>query len=398
MIVPDNQYFILAVQLTQPERFREIFGEAIVKSAYVDMTRDIQRLSEILLQKYQCYGSISSAYFGRWYRLFGPKVALMSFDMAEQIPLLQEVGAARMHELLIANFGQATGSRQDFRLLILPAPELLDEKSINQVIDDAFKLIAGASLFLHGNEVKGILQRLIEQDQLQSYFQPIFSLADQEIVGYEALTRGPADSGFYTADALFTAARQFGMTQTLEFACLKQAINWLTAIPKHLWISVNLGPDLFMSDEFQQYLSSPYIKPLLSRIVFELTEHLPIESAVKLHSVMAEFRHTGLKLSLDDTGCGFFDMTTVEELRPVIVKLCITVISRIGRKDGIEREMSKTIQAITALGGLTLGEGVENVYQAEVLKQCGATLVQGNLFGLPKPAKELFLTESERGD
>ncbi|SDY41780.1 EAL domain-containing protein [Nitrosomonas sp. Nm33] len=393
MTVPGNQRFILAVQLTQPERFREIFGEAIVKFAYVDMTYDIQLLSEVLLQKYQCYGSIASSYFGRWYRVFSPKASLMSFDMAEQIPLLQEVGTAKMHELLITNFGQATGSRQNFRLLILPAPELLDEKSINQAIDDALKLVADASLLLHGNQTREILQRLIEQDQLQCYFQPIFSLADQKIVGYEALSRGPADSVFYTADALFTAARQFGMTQALEFACLKQAINWLTDIPKHLWISVNLGPDLFMSDEFQQYLSSPHIKPLLSRIVFELTEHLPIESAVKLHSVMADFRNNGLKLSLDDTGCGFFDMTTVEELRPAIVKLCITVISRIGRKDGVEQEMSETIRAITALGGLTLGEGVENAYQAEVLKQCGATLVQGNLFGLPKPAKELFLTE-----
>ncbi len=154
MTVPNDQYFILAVQLTQPERFREIFGEAIVKFAYGDMTRDIQRLSEILLQKYQCYGSITSAYFGRWYRIFGPKVSLMSFDMAEQIPLLQEIGAARMHQLLITNFGQATGSRQDFRLLILPAPESLDDKSINQVIDDALKLVPDASPLWHGNETK----------------------------------------------------------------------------------------------------------------------------------------------------------------------------------------------------------------------------------------------------
>lgn len=395
MTAPNDQRFILVVQLNQLERFQEIFGEAIAKLAYADMTRDIQRLSEILLQKYQCYGPITSAYFGRWYRVFGPKVVLMPFDMSEQIPLLQEVGAAKMHELLITNFGQATGSRQDCRLMILPAPECLDDKSVNRVIDHALELVPDTNPALHGNETRELLQLLIEQDQLQCYFQPIFSLADQEIVGYEALSRGPVDSVFYTADALFTAARQFGMTHALEFACLKQAINWLVYIPQHLWISVNLGPELFMSYEFQQYLSNPHIKSSLSRIVFELTEHLPIESAVKLHTVMRDFRNTGLKLSLDDTGCGFFDMTTVEELRPAIVKLCITVISRIGRKDGVEREMSETIRAITALGGMTLGEGVENAQQAEVLKQCGATLVQGNLFGLPKPAKELFLTENK---
>lgn len=394
MIVND-QRFILAVQLNQPEHFREIFGEAIVKFAYADMTRDIQLLSEILLQKYQFYTPVTSTYFGRWYRVFGPKTALISFDMSEQLPLLQEVGAARMHELMITNFGQATGSRQDFRLMILPAPAYLDDSSINQAIDNVLNQLPEASLLLHGEETRELLQILIEQDQLQSYFQPIFSLTDQKIVGYEALSRGPADSVFCTADALFTAARQFGMSQTLEFACLRRAINWLDSIPEHFWISVNLGPQLFISYEFQQYLSDPHIKTLLPRIIFELTEHLPIESAVKLHTVMRDFQHTGLKLSLDDTGCGFFDMTTVEELRPEIVKLCITVISHIGRKDGVEREMTETIRAITALGGLTLGEGVENTLQAEVLKQCGATLVQGNLYGLPKPAEELFLTGSK---
>lgn len=390
----NDQRYVLAIQLNQPDRFQEIFGEAVVKFAYADMTRDIQRLSEILLQKYQCYGSVTSAYFGRWYRLFGEKATLMSFDMSEQIPLLQEVGAAKMHELLVTNFGQATGSRQDFRLLILPAPAYLDVKSINQAIDNALKFPLDTDLLSHGSETKELLQLLIEQDQLQCYFQPIFSLAGQEIVGYEALSRGLADSVFYTADALFTAARQFGMTQALEFACLKRAIDWLTHIPDHLWISVNLGPDLFMSSQFQQYLSSPDIIPLLPRVVFELTEHLPIESAVKLHAVLNELRNARFKLSLDDTGCGFFDMTTVEELRPEIIKLCITVISRIGRKDGVEQDISRTIQAITQLGGITLGEGVENAYQAEVLKQCGATLAQGNFFGLPKPANELFPARS----
>jgi len=98
-----------------------------------------------------------------------------------------------------------------------------------------------------------------------------------------------------------------------------------------------------------------------------LTEHLPIESAVRLNKTIAQFRTSGIQLSLDVTGCGFFDLSTVEELRPEIVKQCITVISRIGRSTEIEKEMRNTIRTITELGKITLGEGVENAYQAEVL-------------------------------
>lgn len=292
----------------------------------------------------------------------------MPFDMLEQIPVLQAVGTAEMHALLLENLGQATGSRQDFRILILPAPENTHPASIDQAIDLALLAPPKVNPVLHGTETQALLQDLIERDRLECHFQPICSLADQTIVGYEALTRGPADSALHSADALFTAAHQFGMTQALEFACLKRTFDWLPRIPSHFWISVNLGPGLFMSSLLQQYLANPVITPLLSRVVFELTEHLPIESAVRLHVTLNELRRTQFRLSLDDTGCGFFDMTTAEELRPEIIKLCITVISRIGRKDGVEREISRTIQAITRLGGITLGEGVEHAYQADALR------------------------------
>jgi EAL domain-containing protein (putative c-di-GMP-specific phosphodiesterase class I) len=106
------------------------------------------------------------------------------------------------------------------------------------------------------------------------------------------------------------------MTQLLEFTCLKRAIDWLPFIPEPFWISVNLGPDLFMSSEFQHYVTSLQIMPLLPRVVFELTEHLPIESAVKLHAVLKELRSARFKLSLDDTGCGFFDMRPLKNCVP----------------------------------------------------------------------------------
>lgn len=68
-----DQRYIFVVQLDQPEQFEAIFGEAIVKFAYADLTRDLQQLSENLLQKYQLFGPIVTEYFGRWFRLFGPK-------------------------------------------------------------------------------------------------------------------------------------------------------------------------------------------------------------------------------------------------------------------------------------------------------------------------------------
>jgi EAL domain-containing protein (putative c-di-GMP-specific phosphodiesterase class I) len=372
-----------------PDRFQQLFGSAIVQLAHADLTHGIEQICGPLLRRHQCFSEVISPGFGRWYRVFGAKASVMTVDMQEQIPVLQETGAARIRDLLIGCFGQASGSRLNFSFVITEAPESLDSQSIHQIIEQALHAVPGP--FQLQPAITGeAVQTLIARGELLSYFQPIVALKDEKIVGYEALTRGPLGTPLHEADPLFGAARQFGLTEELELACLKQAISWLAFIPEPLWISVNLGPKLFMSSEFRQYLLNPAIKPVLSRVVFELTEHLPIESAVRLHATVAGFLDEGIRLSLDDTGCGFFDLTTVEELRPEIVKLCITVVSRIGRSEDIEREIRATIKEVARLGGLTLGEGVEFLYQVEALKQYGAILAQGNFFGIPRPAGEIF--------
>ncbi|MGR9072937.1 MAG: EAL domain-containing protein [Gammaproteobacteria bacterium] len=386
----NDENYILAIRLKHPERFREIFGETIAELAHEDLTHCIQKLSETLLQRYRLQGPVASTSFGRWHVLFSAKASRMNPDMSEQIPLLREVGAAKMRELLTNNLGQATGCRQEYHFLILPAPGRAAEKSIERAIDRALADAGVADDRMPDKDSIERLGALIDDGGLQCVFQPVVSLAAEKVVGYEALTRGPDGTPFQSADVLFTAARRGGLTRKIEMACLEMALKWLPDIPSQFWISVNLGPDLLTSEEFRRHIEHPDILPLLPRVVFELTEHLPLESAVRLRDALEGLKEKGLRLSLDDTGCGFFDLTTVRELRPEIVKLCITVISRIGRSDGVEREMYKTIQSISRMGGITLGEGVEREEQAQVLKRCGAALAQGNLYGIPLPAETLF--------
>ena len=123
------------------------------------------------------------------------------------------------------------------------------------------------------------------------------------------------------------------------------------------------------------------------------TDHAAVNQAIDA-ALRDSFRtlHDGrLRLSLDDTGCGFFDLKTVETMRPEVVKLCITVISRININPGIEAEMQDTVQAVNRLGGLVLGEGVENAQQADVLTRCGAAHAQGYFYSRPRPANKLFV-------
>ncbi|MEC4749726.1 EAL domain-containing protein [Methylomicrobium sp. Wu6] len=383
-----SHYYVFAVQLKDPEHIRAVFGSAVVQVAHADITRGIEQFCGPLLSRYQVDGEVILPVFGRWQRVFGVKKASMRTDMQEQLPVLKETGAVMMRDLLIACFGQATGSRRGFDLIIAET-ESTDFEAVNRAVERALRMEIGTSQLSAAISEEGLTQ-LIDGGKLLSYFQPIVELQKGNIVGYEALTRGPVDSLAHLADDLFGAARYYGLTEALELACLRRAIAWLKVIPEPLWIAVNLGPALFMSRKFGQFIRSADVEPLLPRVVFELTEHVPVASLAALRAAVTALSSGGLRLSLDDTGCGFFDLTTVETMRPEMVKLCITVISRIDRSTEVEREMRRTIEAVATLGGLTLGEGVENADQAEILKRSGAALAQGNYFAFPKPARELF--------
>jgi EAL domain-containing protein (putative c-di-GMP-specific phosphodiesterase class I) len=84
----------------------------------------------------------------------------------------------------------------------------------------------------------------------------------------------------------------------------------------------------------------------------------------------------------------------VKKFRPKIVKLCITVIRRIGLSDDILEEFREAVSRMAEYGEYILGEGVEQKEQLDLLNQCGVSMAQGYYFDKPKPAKEVFRTNA----
>jgi len=69
------------------------------------------------------------------------------------------------------------------------------------------------------------LLRIIRDKKVQPVFQPIVSLADGEIMGYEALARGPKDSPLHMPSQLFAVAARHRMLLALEHVCREVSIQ-----------------------------------------------------------------------------------------------------------------------------------------------------------------------------
>jgi EAL domain-containing protein (putative c-di-GMP-specific phosphodiesterase class I) len=367
-----------------------IFGASLVLVAHKDITEGFKDIAHRLLKRYNILSDVTSPSFGLWFVPFSIRRSDIPADPDEQIKALTAAGKQLVRTMLQENFGMATGTKVDFKLAVIPIPEgVSDPDRINSYIR--------TSLYQHASAGKQYatispeeFKKIIDTRSIDIYLQPIVSLSQENIVGYEALSRGPANSPIYQAADLFGTASHFGLREELEMACISKALDWAMKLPEPYWMSINIGPNLITRQGFYDLITRQDLNDLLSRIVFEITEHIPIPTAERLQRTVHDIRELGIRLALDDTGCGFADIDTVRFLRPDIVKICISIIRRIGKHPYIERDIRLTVDRITQFGADVLGEGVERRVEVDVLKDCQVSLAQGYYYGRPEPAEHVL--------
>ena len=384
-----NKY-ILVFQIQNPDNFEDIFGPGVVVVVQQDLTAGFNDILHSLLERYDILSDVTSLSFGQWYVAFSIKQHALSRDIDEQFESLTTAGKQLIRKMLQRNFGMATGTQVDFKLVVLPvSDEIMDADILRSYIRTSLGTHASAGT-PYSNIKRDEFINIVDKQGIEIFLQPVVSLLQDKVVGYEVLSRGPLTSPLNRAEVLFGTASHFGLREELEIACISKALNCLEKIPEPYWISMNVGADLMSRPVFYDLISQRHLKTFLPRIMFEITEHLPIPLSETIQKVVKGLKDLGVYLALDDFGCGFSDIVTARILRPNIVKLCITIISRLGRHPQIERDVRYTVDRITRLGGEVLGEGVERREQAEILKNSGVSFVQGYYYGRPSSIKDVM--------
>lgn len=231
------------------------------------------------------------------------------------------------------------------------------------------------------------LSSILTQSGLHSLFQPIISLSERRIVGFEALSRGPSNSPLHSPIALFAVARQAGRLNELEIACRESACRRFheQQLPGKLFL--NVSPESLLEAAHQpgrtlQLLKDFGIPP--SQVVIELTEQTPIDDFQLLQNALNHYRAMGFSIALDDLGAGYSSLRLWSELRPDYVKIDRHFIDGI-HQDALKREFVGSIMQIAkASRARVIAEGIELPEELAVLTDMGVDLVQGYLLCRPQ--------------
>lgn len=369
----------LAVAIPLHQRLTDIFGGEAVGRALEDFGMALHDLCAHLLEQHAIVDRRWRDEEARWITRFRMRASDLPRDDGEAFATIERAGHRLAHDLLVSVFGTGTGMRVPLQLAVLPLPP---EATTSGACPFAWVDAKLGDVRPKSPDTvpTGDIERILATRSVRTHLQPIVRMRDRTVVGYEALSRGPRNSPLERPDHLFDAAHAAGRTVEMELLCARLALERTRGkLPGNAFLAINLGPEALLRASELLPLAGP------NKLMFELTEHLPLGGAENLRATVADLRARGVQVALDDTGCGFADMDTVRVLRPDIVKLCITVVRNAERGSPFVPAIAATAERLLGLGCRVLAEGVETEGQHVVMSGCRIGLAQGWLYGRPLP-------------
>ena len=387
----DDRLFLLVLDIEDLDRLEALFGETALAESLVALEAGFSEIGARVLARHQPLPAAASQVPGRWIAPFLLAASELMEDPDEQRDAIAASASRLQRELFEKVFGTATGSRLPYRLAVLDAPR--GRAAEPAFLDTWLHTALASTPVRHGTadeQGEAALRALLKKRTVDIHLQPIVAYPAAEVTGFEALARGPAGTSLERPDHLLGTADRFGLRLETERLCVERALEAAAALPAPYLLTVNAGPDLLADPGFVDMIRTKASDSLRRRLMVELTEHMPLDQAEALRAARDRLVEAGVRLALDDTGCGYADVETAKVLRPHVVKLGITIVRLVGPDADVMEDVRATIDRFAELGASVLAEGVETGPQAATLAGTGIHLVQGWHFGKPRPAAEVL--------
>jgi EAL domain-containing protein (putative c-di-GMP-specific phosphodiesterase class I) len=239
--------------------------------------------------------------------------------------------------------------------------------------------------------VRERLLDVILRERVITAYQAIMDIGTRQVLGFEALSRGPRGSGLEAADALFGAATDHHLVVELDRLCRRRALLSSGRIPTNAKIFVNTLPATVRDPQFRgraliEFLDLAQVSP--DRIVIEITEKLVIDNYTLFREAMAYFTDLGISFAVDDVGAGYSGLESIARLKPTFLKIDIALVRDV-HISLVNREMVKAIITMgKGIGAEVIAEGIQTEGEAEVLQAMGVDWGQGYLLARPEVGPE----------
>jgi len=259
-------------------------------------------------------------------------------------------------------------------------------KARYEVFDNAMQADAVKRLQLETD-----LRKALECDEFRVYYQPLVSLPEARIVGFEALTRWQRASGIVMPGEFISVADETGLILPLNRQLLRESCQqlgrWLSMFPSDpkLTISVNVTAKQFaqpdLASQISEILQQTQTDPRLVNL--EITEDIAMGDPDRSAVVLSELKALGVRLSIDDFGTGYSSLSRLQGFPVDTLKIDRSFVSTMVSDPETQEIVRIIVMLAHNLGLSVVAEGIENQQQMGLLSHLGCEMGQGYLFSKP---------------
>lgn len=233
------------------------------------------------------------------------------------------------------------------------------------------------------------LRAAIKEGGFELNFQPLYSLAEKRLTGFEALIRwNHPTRGRVSPVEFIPLAEETGLIVPIGEWVLREACHQASTWPSDVSVAVNVSPKQFAAAGITGTVLSALAASGLApqRLELEITESIFISDVDQTLTTLHSLRDLGVKIALDDFGTGYSSLSYLRSFPFDKVKIDKSFVEDLGTSGNGHAVIRAITTLATALGMETLAEGVEDIAQFEVLEREGCQNIQGYLFSHPVEA------------
>lgn len=229
------------------------------------------------------------------------------------------------------------------------------------------------------------LRTILAAEEIRTLMHPVFDIETMEVIGYEALSRGPVDSEFERPDKLFAIAYDADLVMRLERVCRKRALDMAKTMPEGRLLFLNVEPEAVADPHLRETASAfPQgggVDP--HSIVLEITERAAVSDFAAFRSTLEYIRALGFSVAVDDAGAGYGSLQCLAEVHPEWLKVDISLVRGCDGDDVRAALIDSLVTFASRVGSKLIAEGIETEAELDRVRSLGVRYAQGFLLATP---------------
>lgn len=165
------------------------------------------------------------------------------------------------------------------------------------------------------DEIRNQMTEIIKSKAIKAVFQPIVTLKNGSVFGYEAFSRITLKKCSFNISDAFDIAREMKCLLAFELLCRKLSVKMAVDKPQNTKLFLNLDPDIVLDPEFRSGITVEKLEKKeinYGDIIFEAAESWAVSDIELFKSALKKYRGQGYGVAVSNVCSGYSGINRIK--------------------------------------------------------------------------------------